>query len=268
MGYDEVIPYLGEFGRYQKRIYFLLCLPAILCAFHKLAGPFLLATPDHRCLLPFEYNNATFPLDDTIRNLSYPKDNLKGTWSQCSYLDANYTDEYLNGNVPAEETAICDKFVYDKSVYASSTVTDWNMVCSRNWLRATSDSIFMVGVMLGSIIFGDLSDRYGRFPIFFASLVIQVIFGILVSVSPEYITYSISRLIVGATTSGVFLVAYVIGVEMVGPAYRTFAGACQFPIHISDHNLTDLSQKIFSRNWMYDVFLCWVHVSSSICLFL
>lgn len=69
----------------------------------------------------------------------------------------------------------------------------------------------MVGVMLGSMIFGGLSDKFGRRPIFFLSLVIQLVGGVLVAVSPEYISYVVFRLIVGSTTSGVFLVAYVIG---------------------------------------------------------
>lgn len=42
MGYDEVLAHLGDFGRYQKRIYLLVCLPAISCAFHKLASVFLM----------------------------------------------------------------------------------------------------------------------------------------------------------------------------------------------------------------------------------
>lgn len=54
-------------------------------------------------------------------------------------------------------------------------------------------------------------SRYGRKPIFFLSLVIQVVFGILAAYAPEYITFTIARLVIGATTSGVFLVAYVIG---------------------------------------------------------
>lgn len=62
------------------------------------------------------------------------------------------------------------------------------------------------------MIFGGLSDKYGRRPIFFLSLVIQLVGGILVAVAPEFISYVIFRLIVGSTTSGVFLVAYVIGI--------------------------------------------------------
>ncbi|VEN60228.1 unnamed protein product, partial [Callosobruchus maculatus] len=82
----------------------------------------------------------------------------------------------------------------------------------------------MVGVMIGSIVFGEMSDRYGRKKTFFISLVTQLIFGILAAISPEYWTFTLSRMVVGATTSGVFLVAYVIGLEMVGPSKRTIAG--------------------------------------------
>lgn len=224
MGYDEVIPALGGFGRYQKRIYFLVCLPAISCAFHKLAGVFLLAKPDHRCELPFENSTANYNLTSNIYNMSYPYDTLTQSWSSCEYIDSNYTDSYFEAGIKNNHTISCDKWIYDQSKYESSTVVEWNMVCSKSWLRATSDSIFMVGVMLGSIIFGDLSDRFGRKPIFFSSLVIQVIFGITAGIAPEYITYTLSRMIVGATTSGVFLVAYVLAMEMVGPKDRIFAG--------------------------------------------
>lgn len=53
--------------------------------------------------------------------------------------------------------------------------------------------------------------RYGRKITFFISLVTQLVFGIIAGFAPEYWTFTIARAIVGATTSGVFLVAYVIG---------------------------------------------------------
>ncbi|XP_046592505.1 organic cation transporter protein isoform X1 [Neodiprion lecontei] len=232
MAYDDVILHMGEFGRYQKRIYLLLCLPAISCAFHKMSGVFLGAKTDFRCLRPNEYpENATLDLPDNIMNMTYPWDNETKTFSQCERYDIDFSEDYYQSgaNVTFNASVVeCDSFVYNKTVYALTTTTQWNLVCKKAWLRATGDSLFMVGVMVGSMIFGALSDSYGRRPIFFLSLVIQLVGGIIVALCPEYISYVIFRLILGSTTSGVFLVAYVIALEMVGPKKRLVAGVgCQ-----------------------------------------
>ncbi|XP_071455584.1 organic cation transporter protein-like [Hetaerina americana] len=228
MGYDDVLKHLGEFGRYQKRIYFLLCIPTISCALHKLAWVFLGAKVNHRCQLPYETENATFDLGREW-NMTIPWDASRNKPSKCLRLDANFTPEYFEDGIPAEKHVECHSWIYDTSVYKSSAVMEWNLVCEDAWLRATADSIFMTGVLIGSLVFGDLSDRFGRKPTFFISLVLQVVAGIFAAVAPDYISFVIARMVVGATTSGVFLVAYVIGVEMVGPSARLFTGVfCQY----------------------------------------
>lgn len=247
-----MLPHLGNFGRYQKRIYFLLCLPAISCAFHKLAGVFLLANPDHRCALPGEWENSSYVISDDLWRLAYPIDTLTKNYSKCEYykdillpdsleipfkptdvvdidylLDSNTTTTQATTTTVSNakrEIQSCEKWIYDDSKFENSVVTDWNLVCGKSFMRASADSLFMLGVLLGSIVFGHLSDKIGRKPVFIASLVLQLIFGITAGIAPEYFSYSLSRIIVGSTTSGVFLVAYVISMEMVGPDSRLFAG--------------------------------------------
>lgn len=45
---DSILWEIGDFGRYQKRIYFLLCLPAIFVGASNLAYVFIAATPEFR----------------------------------------------------------------------------------------------------------------------------------------------------------------------------------------------------------------------------
>jgi hypothetical protein len=187
MNYDDVLPYLSKnnrFGSYQKKIYVLLCLPSVICAFHKLAGVFLLEVPDHRCKLVDELSNESFSLTEDVLRSSIPYDDIKREFSKCQYFDRQ-TNESLN----------CVDYKWNANPNEMSAVQSFGLVCDRGTLRASADSIMMFGVLLGSYIFGDLSDRYGRKPIFIISLVIQVIFGLLTSIAPEFITYSICRMV-------------------------------------------------------------------------
>ncbi len=60
VSFDDVLKQLGEFGRYQRRVYFLLFLPTIFSAMHKLAWVFLGARVDYRCRLPGKFQLFNF----------------------------------------------------------------------------------------------------------------------------------------------------------------------------------------------------------------
>ena len=53
----------------------------------------------------------------------------------------------------------CEEWVYDKSVMRNTIVTDFSLVCGATWSGYVSQSIFMVGVLLGNILIGYVSDR-------------------------------------------------------------------------------------------------------------
>lgn len=48
MTYDSALRQVGGFGRYQKRIYLLLCLPMATCAMQVMVTVFILGVPRHR----------------------------------------------------------------------------------------------------------------------------------------------------------------------------------------------------------------------------
>ena len=89
MEFDEVLQHIGDFGKYQKIVYFTACLTSLSGAINNLGIVFLAGTPDHWCAIP-ELNNLSLS-KDVLRNLTIPRKNGDGVGSymRCSMYDAN-----------------------------------------------------------------------------------------------------------------------------------------------------------------------------------
>lgn len=140
MNYDDVLVHLGKFGSYQKRNYILLCLPIVLCAFHKLSGVFLLATPDHRCRLNDEPINTTFKLSEEVLIHSIPFDVRANRFSRCEY----FAENLVTNNESSHHIAQCSNYIWDTSKYETSAVKSFELVCDRGDLKPRSDALLMV----------------------------------------------------------------------------------------------------------------------------
>ena len=44
----------------------------------------------------------------------------------------------------------------------NTVITEFDLFCKRNYLVPLVNSFFMLGILLGSVIFAVLSDLYGR----------------------------------------------------------------------------------------------------------
>lgn len=70
-------------------------------------------------------------------------------------LDFQYD---FTGNKSVES---CIGYVFDHSQVEQSIVTEWDLVCEKEWLAKLSQPTFMLGVLIGALVFGDIADRYG-----------------------------------------------------------------------------------------------------------
>ncbi|XP_012259159.2 organic cation transporter protein-like [Athalia rosae] len=225
MAYEDALLQIGEFGRYQRIKLLLTCLTTFLTGFTLMSGVFLGAVPNFRCLLPDEVKeNATYKLSSNVSSEFYPWDKQRGGWSQCKMYD-------LDGDPSLTDSTVkCDSYVYDESIYKRTITSDFDLVCDNSWLKTTSDSLFMVGVMIGAMIFGASSDKWGRKPSYYAAIVSYLLGSILVLISPEFVSYTIARIVVGAACSGIFMVGYVNVLEIIGTKHRRVIVA---GIHVS-----------------------------------
>ncbi|XP_078704011.1 organic cation transporter protein-like [Branchiostoma floridae x Branchiostoma belcheri] len=233
--YDEILKHVGEFGTYQKRMCFFAFLPSLSVSMHMLAMAFLAATPEHRCRAPeaealaARYNWT----EPELLNRTIPwKQDDEGRWVRDSCKRYDLTTVGLNdsyGNRSDWNVTSCDAgWMYDLSQYKTSITIENDIVCEDKWLASMAQAIFMLGVLVGSITFGALSDRFGRKVIMFVANALLGITGIATMFAPDFTVFVILRFMVGVQCMGIYLTNFVLGAEIVGPSRRTLVGTYDY----------------------------------------
>ena len=107
--FDNIFAVIGEFGRYQKLLYFMFSVTYTMLAMQLFGWVFIGAKASVRCLLPSEVNQSELPeYSDFTQNFT----------SSCTYV--------WNGN----NISSCDLgYVYDTSNIKYSAVMEWDLVC-------------------------------------------------------------------------------------------------------------------------------------------
>ncbi|XP_040127812.1 organic cation/carnitine transporter 2 isoform X3 [Ictidomys tridecemlineatus] len=165
--YEEVTAFLGEWGPFQRLIFFLLSASIIPNGFNGMSVVFLTGTPEHHCRVPDTAN-----LSSAWRNHSIPlvlQDDRQVPHSCRRYRLATISNFSALGLEPGrdvdleqlEQESCLDGWEFSQDIYLSTIVTEWNLVCEDDWKPPLTISLFFVGVLLGSFISGQLSDRHG-----------------------------------------------------------------------------------------------------------
>ncbi|TMS37400.1 hypothetical protein L596_004337 [Steinernema carpocapsae] len=214
MKFDELLfSHLGEFGRYQKVQFLLVCLPTIFTAMHALSWTFSAAHLPHRCRLAEETESADYWTKSPLLAKTDCDLTVHTELRDCPYKECQL------GN----ETTCPYGYVFDRSQIHNSAINEWGIVCENSIWKAVIQSAYYVGQMFGSLIFGFLGDRIGRKKVFIIAILTQIVCGLLMVVAPHWMFYGTLRAGVGFAHPGIFVIAVVIGMELVGPSKRKIA---------------------------------------------
>ncbi|XP_043561292.1 solute carrier family 22 member 5-like [Chiloscyllium plagiosum] len=223
--YDELTAFLGAWGPFQKTIFFLLSVINIPNGYTGLSMVFVGDTPQHHCRLP-DSPNTTIEGNNSSLNLSLriPIEERDGeqVYSRCSKFKSLEGDR---SSETAREIEPCvDGWVYSTDRYISTIVSEWNLVCDNKWKRPFTASVFFLGMLCGSFISGQISDRYGRKLILFVSMTVHTGSVLLLVTSQSWEMFATLFFIVGLAQIARYIVMFILGSELLGKAERIAFG--------------------------------------------
>ncbi|XP_069944329.1 organic cation transporter protein isoform X1 [Cherax quadricarinatus] len=224
---DDVFKEIGDFGSYQKRIYFLLCLPILFVGAGSLAYVFIAAAPEYRCLVPKCDINRTNPTyNESFIYFTIPYLNASANYDECHrYQRLNDNDSCLPEDYSKSNTTECPEGkVFADDVFVSTIVTEFNLTCHNAWKSQMAQTVYFAGVLVGAFSFGIVADLTGRRVTIMIVIIIMAVSGITIALVPGLTTFNVLRFINAMATTGLFQTSFVLGMEFVGPSKRVMCG--------------------------------------------
>ncbi|XP_033836744.1 solute carrier family 22 member 6 [Periophthalmus magnuspinnatus] len=230
MGFSELLEEVGGFGRYQWIHVTLLSLPGLFMASQNLINNFVSGIPEHHCSLPanLSLQNISQVYPENWLKAFIPPDPSGERLERCwRYVVPQWhlltTNTSLNSS-EAETEGCVEGWTFQRSEFIATTVSEWGLVCSWKPLRQMIQTIYMGGVLTGAIVFGGLSDKFGRRSVLIWSYLQLGVLGCSSALSPSYTTYCIFRFLSGMAVSGIILNGVSLKVEWIPTKQRTLVG--------------------------------------------
>ncbi|KAG1668050.1 Solute carrier family 22 member 21 [Nymphon striatum] len=198
----------------------------ILCPAN-FAMPFYAPKIDHWCAKPDNFRDVSISL---WKNLSLPHSHNSA--SQCKMYDLNYQNVTSKSYVPfmhshSNETLQvikCGKWDYDHSVWKRTIIDSFNVVCDQSYLASISSSMYLVGMMIGLPIFGQISDKFGRKKAILIGMTLWTLVSLSIAFSNSIVMFTVLRLLLGATDLGGATATYVMFQESLSNKNRSRIG--------------------------------------------
>ncbi|KAK5887416.1 hypothetical protein CesoFtcFv8_016020 [Champsocephalus esox] len=235
MGFGELLEQVGSTGRFQVLQTTLLSIPVMLMASHNLLQNFVALVPPHFCnahtnlsqsqMSAEEAMLVTVPLDQTGK----PERCLRYAAPQWHLLTKNGSSSSgkegdTNAGLDVDLQGCSDGWTYNMTHRKSTIISDWNLVCDQQSLKQMGQVVFMGGVLLGSVVFGSLSDRYGRRILLLISHLLMAVSGTCAAFSTAFPLFCLFRFGCGMALSGVMLNTFSLVVEWIPTSVRTMVG--------------------------------------------
>jgi len=225
MDYDDILLELGEFGRWQQINALILWIPAVAGGMNILIASLAVLGPSngYRCRTEcdsqegaFEYEafdlSAVIPSLDPNNKDAYNPDNP----NYCERYVGVLTGDSCAFTKNVTECTSKDDFAYEDFEMEKTVATHNNLICEKDVWVPVIDTFMMIGFLIGSFVFGVMSDKIGRRHTLLIALICMISGNLLCIAFNNTWGYAFPRMFGSAGEEGVFVLSFTMSLEYSG----------------------------------------------------
>ncbi|XP_060036604.1 solute carrier family 22 member 13 isoform X1 [Erinaceus europaeus] len=174
--FSSILNVIGHFGTFQRRLVALILVPNILSSFFLFADTFMFTEQKHYCNTSWILEVGPNLSEAEQMHLTLPRE-ANGTFHSClMYLPVAWTlDSIMQFGLNQTQRCL-HGWVYPEAT-KRSLINEFDLVCDKEPKLDIEAVAHLVGALIGSVVFGFMSDRLGRHPTILLSLLGMTVFG-------------------------------------------------------------------------------------------
>ncbi|KAI1291778.1 Solute carrier family 22 member 8 [Halotydeus destructor] len=236
---DYVLLHLGNPGRYQLFVAFLIFCLQLPISFTNNLWKYYADEPPHRCLIPFEFANGTTE-SEWIPVVTRGK---VQTFSQCT----QFTDSHNQW----KGTQSCQHgWQYKPYHEEHNVIIEYDLVCERKYLANGLYYGTFVAAMFGGLVFGTIADHFERKRSLLVSLYLFIAAAFSLHFAQDFLSFAVCYAFQACFIMGVHVTSYVLLIEVFPTPYQLQASLYLVAFSTFSSMLLPLLMWLI-KNWRY-----------------
>ncbi|XP_051796717.1 solute carrier family 22 member 13-like [Acanthochromis polyacanthus] len=216
--FGQILKEIGEFGLFQKCVLIALCIPNIYPPIDVISQVFTGQSFPHHCNTDWILEREPNLTEERQKTLTIPV-NEDGSFESCKmFTPVDWHLEDIEKYGISTTTKCTDGWDYEAGPGVSTIVTEFDVVCDKNALIEISQSISLAGILVGALVYGTISDRFGRRVAILLAVFTLLVFGVATAFSPNVYVYIVFKFVCGTSSIVIIMITSVLAVEWSDPS--------------------------------------------------